>query len=137
MMILKSLIANGTTVSSIFFENEQHGFRNGNNIKKALQEIKSGKKTTHWIWYIFPQSNSYGSTKVYVGLGTTPLYPKHLSKARTRVVFPAPISPISDIKIPAYCLGNALASKLPKSMVEFSSFNSRSKFIGLRILLSH
>ena len=34
--ILKSLIANGTTVSSIFFENEQHGFRNGNNIKKAL-----------------------------------------------------------------------------------------------------
>jgi uncharacterized protein (DUF1810 family) len=21
----------------------------------ALQEIKSGKKTTHWIWYIFPQ----------------------------------------------------------------------------------
>ena len=34
--ILKSLIANGMTVSSIFFENEQHGFRNGNNIKKAL-----------------------------------------------------------------------------------------------------
>jgi uncharacterized protein (DUF1810 family) len=22
---------------------------------KALQEIKSGKKTSHWIWYIFPQ----------------------------------------------------------------------------------
>jgi uncharacterized protein (DUF1810 family) len=21
----------------------------------ALREIKSGKKTTHWIWYIFPQ----------------------------------------------------------------------------------
>ena len=34
--ILKSLIANGTTVASIFFENEQHGFRNGKNIKKAL-----------------------------------------------------------------------------------------------------
>jgi len=34
--ILKSLIANGTTVASIFFKNEQHGFRNGNNKKKAL-----------------------------------------------------------------------------------------------------
>tara|TARA_A100001037_G_scaffold47334_1_gene38942 strand:+ start:31964 stop:33922 length:1959 start_codon:yes stop_codon:yes gene_type:complete len=34
--ILKSLIDNGNTVASIFFDDEQHGFRNGENIKKAL-----------------------------------------------------------------------------------------------------
>lgn len=26
----------------------------------ALAEIKSGKKTTHWIWYIFPQIKGLG-----------------------------------------------------------------------------
>lgn len=28
--------------------------------KKALQEIKNGKKQSHWMWYVFPQ---------YIGLG--------------------------------------------------------------------
>ena len=27
---------------------------------KALDEIKEGKKTTHWIWYIFPQIKGLG-----------------------------------------------------------------------------
>lgn len=26
----------------------------------ALQEIKNGKKTTHWMWYIFPQMKGLG-----------------------------------------------------------------------------
>lgn len=28
--------------------------------KKALQEVKNGHKTTHWIWYIFPQLKGLG-----------------------------------------------------------------------------
>ena len=28
----------------------------------ALNEIKSGQKTTHWIWYIFPQAKGLGSS---------------------------------------------------------------------------
>ena len=28
--------------------------------KIALAEIKSGRKTSHWIWYIFPQLKSLG-----------------------------------------------------------------------------
>ena len=28
----------------------------------ALAEIKSGKKTTHWIWYIFPQIKGLGQS---------------------------------------------------------------------------
>ena len=28
----------------------------------ALNEIKSGRKTTHWIWYIFPQAKGLGKS---------------------------------------------------------------------------
>jgi len=28
----------------------------------ALEEIKSGKKKSHWIWYIFPQLKGLGSS---------------------------------------------------------------------------
>ena len=30
--------------------------------KDALKEIKKGKKTGHWIWYIFPQITGLGSS---------------------------------------------------------------------------
>ncbi len=28
--------------------------------EQALAEVKSGKKTSHWIWYIFPQMKGLG-----------------------------------------------------------------------------
>jgi uncharacterized protein (DUF1810 family) len=28
--------------------------------KQALEEVKSGRKTSHWIWYIFPQLRGLG-----------------------------------------------------------------------------
>ena len=30
---------------------------------KALSEIKKGKKTTHWMWYIFPQIKGLGTSE--------------------------------------------------------------------------
>lgn len=30
---------------------------------KALDEIKSGQKRSHWMWYIFPQINGLGSSE--------------------------------------------------------------------------
>lgn len=30
----------------------------------ALQEIKSGKKKGHWMWYIFPQMSGLGSSDI-------------------------------------------------------------------------
>lgn len=30
----------------------------------ALAEIKSGKKKTHWIWYVFPQMKGLGHSKL-------------------------------------------------------------------------
>lgn len=36
----------------------------------ALREIKSGKKTSHWIWYIFPQLRGLGFSRMstYYGI---------------------------------------------------------------------
>lgn len=36
----------------------------------ALSEIRGGRKTSHWIWYIFPQLKGQGrsDTAVYYGL---------------------------------------------------------------------
>lgn len=37
---------------------------------QALQEIKNGKKETHWIWFIFPQLRGLGISvyNVYYGI---------------------------------------------------------------------
>ena len=41
-----------------------------NTYEKALQEVKNGKKETHWIWFIFPQLYGLGEseTSKYYGL---------------------------------------------------------------------
>ena len=37
---------------------------------RALAEIKNGRKSSHWIWYIFPQLKILGRSKtaVYYGI---------------------------------------------------------------------
>lgn len=40
-----------------FVEAQEHVFG------KALQEIKNGRKTRHWMWYIFPQISGLGSSE--------------------------------------------------------------------------
>lgn len=35
----------------------------------ALQEIKNGKKETHWMWYVFPQIKGLGFSKMSVHYG--------------------------------------------------------------------
>ena len=34
------------------------------NYNQALSEIKTGKKLTHWIWYIFPQIKGLGMSNI-------------------------------------------------------------------------
>ncbi|SFI61484.1 Uncharacterized protein, DUF1810 family [Kaistella treverensis] len=35
-----------------------------NSFEDALQELKNGKKTTHWMWYIFPQIKGLGKSAI-------------------------------------------------------------------------
>lgn len=38
--------------------------------RQALEEVRNGQKTSHWIWYIFPQPRCLGrsSTAYYYGI---------------------------------------------------------------------
>ena len=33
-------------------------------IDQAIEEIRSGKKTGHWIWYVFPQMEGLGKSEL-------------------------------------------------------------------------
>ena len=35
-----------------------------NSYNHALEEIKNGRKRSHWIWYIFPQFKGLGSSEI-------------------------------------------------------------------------
>lgn len=49
---------------------------------RALDEIRSGKKTTHWMWYVFPQLRGLGSSETsnaygIAGIEEANLYIQH------------------------------------------------------------
>ena len=35
-----------------------------NTYQTALEEVKAGRKKTHWIWYIFPQMRGLGTSEM-------------------------------------------------------------------------
>lgn len=35
-----------------------------NSYQNAFTEIKNGQKTTHWMWFIFPQIAGLGNTEI-------------------------------------------------------------------------
>lgn len=39
----------------------------------ALEEIKAGKKRTHWIWYVFPQLKGLGTSFIAQSFGVSGL----------------------------------------------------------------
>ena len=47
-----------------FIKAQDHGSGEMSDYKTALQEIKNGKKETHWIWYIFPQMKGLGHSVI-------------------------------------------------------------------------
>ena len=42
-----------------------------NTYQTALEEVKAGRKKTHWIWYIFPQMRGLGTSEMskFYGIG--------------------------------------------------------------------
>ena len=41
------------------------------NYLKALSEVKSGKKLSHWMWYVFPQLRGLGQSHASIFYGIT------------------------------------------------------------------
>lgn len=50
--------------NEIIGEDDQYNLKlvqaQANDYEQALSEIKSGRKRSHWIWYIFPQFDGLG-----------------------------------------------------------------------------
>lgn len=46
--------------------------QNGGVYEQALAEIRSGRKRSHWIWYIFPQARGLGNSDMatYYGIAS-------------------------------------------------------------------
>ena len=40
-------------------------------LEQAIKEIRSGKKTGHWMWYIFPQMKGLGKSEMSQTYGIT------------------------------------------------------------------
>ena len=63
------------------------------NYERALNEIKNGRKTSHWIWYIFPQgpfgisetSKHFSISSIDEGLAYLSLFVSHLLSTRGRL----------------------------------------------------
>lgn len=55
--IKKKLMFENTDINR-FIEAQEFPYLCG--YKQALEEIKNGRKTNHWIWYIFPQLRCLG-----------------------------------------------------------------------------
>lgn len=53
-----------------FIDAHEKGYKLASDYKTALSEIRKGKKTSHWMWYIFPQIQGLGfsSTTIYFSI---------------------------------------------------------------------
>lgn len=43
-----------------FINAQENGYSFGSDYTTALAEIRSGRKVSHWIWYVFPQIKGLG-----------------------------------------------------------------------------
>lgn len=92
--------------------------------ENALYEIKQGRKSTHWIWYIFPQLSGLGKSDNSVayaiyGLEEAQEYLAHpILSARLKEISEALLA--LDMTDPAEIFGDIDAQKVHSSMTLFS-----------------
>jgi len=101
-----------------FLEAQEHVFAT------ALQEIKNGRKTGHWMWYILPQISGLGNSE------TSRFYAiKDMSEAKQYLDHPVLGQRLIEIASellnletgdPAVVFGNIDSMKLKSSMTLFS-----------------
>ena len=66
-----------------FIDAQDYGYGFGETYQTALAEMKRGEKTSHWIWYVFPQIQDLGWS------GTTAYFSiKDLSEAKDYYAHP-------------------------------------------------
>ena len=97
----------------------------------ALDEIKHGKKQSHWIWYIFPQLKHLGrsSTAQYFGIGDIQEATAYFSHPilGTRLIEIAQTLLDLDETDPIKILGHTDAMKVKSCMTLFLQIQPENK----------
>ena len=100
----------------------------------ALREIKSGRKRTHWMWFIFPQLKALGqsSTALYYGI-------EDLDEAKQYLAHPVlgtRLKEISEVLLsletddPYRIMGDIDGLKLCSSMTLFAEVEGYDSVFG-------
>lgn len=114
------------------FEDAQHS-----SYDAALQEIESGSKRSHWMWFIFPQVTGlgYSETAVYFAIGS-------LEEAQAYLAHPILGDRLREITTamngaaesdPVAILGATDAAKFRSSMTLFRLIAPDEKCFGLAL----
>ena len=102
------------------------------NYKQALAEVKKGRKTSHWIWYIFPQFRifEHSETALYYGISDRSEAERYLSHpilgARIREISKALLK--HKGKSAAQIFGDLDAKKVRSCMTMFDCLSSNDVF---------
>jgi uncharacterized protein (DUF1810 family) len=97
--------------------------------KQALEEVKNGKKTNHWIWYIFPQLRCLGrsSTAIYYGIADKSEAQRYLEDAvlgqRLREISAALLAHTNKTAIEILGVTDAIKVRSCMTMFDFLSPN--------------
>lgn len=100
----------------------------------ALEEIKAGRKSSHWIWYIFPQLRGLGHSRMsqYFGIKDRAEAEAYLSHPvlgpRLREITTALLAHKDD-RSPARILGEIDAMKVRSCMTLFDSIAPGNIFV--------
>ncbi len=97
--------------------------------KQALKEVKNGKKTNHWIWYIFPQLRCLGrsSRAHYYGIADRTEAERYLSNqilgSRIREITKALLSHKGKTTLEIFGEIDAIKVRSSMTMFDFLSPN--------------
>ena len=104
----------------------------------ALQDIKKGKKRSHWMWYIFPQLRAlgYSETALYYGIADIEEAKSYLAQPilSARLVACCEAILLHKDKSALRILGDIDAMKLKSSMTLFALASDEENSVFHQVL---
>jgi uncharacterized protein (DUF1810 family) len=97
----------------------------GGTYERALSELRAGRKTSHWMWFIFPQLAGLGSSEMSVryalsGLDEAGAYWEHPVLGRRYEECAGALADLGDVSMDDV-LGRVDAQKLHSSLTLFAA----------------